>query len=362
MARINVEDTLYQDRRFFELMMRLKDMDKALGCLVRAWVLAQKWYLKPEKGIPIGEWETQQIPNEIIEVGLADRVDGYVFIRGADAQFAWLTQRVEAGRNGGIARGRRGMAPEESAKRQAARLVLAKAIKAGEVLKPNFCSECLGSTVAIEGHHSDYLKPLEVTWLCKPCHAKAHREVEAATAKRNEATAKTRLAGKAEPKQTKASYSPSISSKDPSGGAESPAAKFIGEYVSAYQARYGDNARPFLGGKTVGQIQTFLKDTPITRACELIKAYCGQSDPWFVTKAHDFATFAENVGKVGLALDTGNKKPVVITAGTSVVSAAEAEQTRRNLAAMENQPPVTPAEAERIRKMQKETKQRLGIL
>ncbi|MAH43195.1 hypothetical protein CL614_05770 [archaeon] len=47
-----------------------------------------------------------------------------------------------------------------------------RAIKAGK-LKRSACKDC-DSLVSIQGHHSDYSKPLEVIWLCSPCHKKLH--------------------------------------------------------------------------------------------------------------------------------------------------------------------------------------------
>lgn len=44
-------------------------------------------------------------------------------------------------------------------------------IKSGKVIKEEcyFCGEN-----KTEGHHHDYSKPLDVTWLCKRCHGKLH--------------------------------------------------------------------------------------------------------------------------------------------------------------------------------------------
>ena len=36
------------------------------------------------------------------------------------------------------------------------------------------CKHC-GATEKIQGHHEDYYKPLEVTWLCPRCHKKLHK-------------------------------------------------------------------------------------------------------------------------------------------------------------------------------------------
>lgn len=53
-----------------------------------------------------------------------------------------------------------------------ARTVVAQALKSGKLARPQECEDC-GHFCGPEAHHDDYLKPLEVRWLCKPCHAAA---------------------------------------------------------------------------------------------------------------------------------------------------------------------------------------------
>jgi hypothetical protein len=55
-----------------------------------------------------------------------------------------------------------------------ARAILKYAVDIGVVIRPNYCSEC-GVECAPQGHHPDYSAPLEVIWLCDPCHKKVHR-------------------------------------------------------------------------------------------------------------------------------------------------------------------------------------------
>lgn len=44
------------------------------------------------------------------------------------------------------------------------------AIKMGLLVRALRCSMC-GTGAKCQAHHADYSKPLEVTWLCSPCHA-----------------------------------------------------------------------------------------------------------------------------------------------------------------------------------------------
>lgn len=58
----------------------------------------------------------------------------------------------------------------------AARSYLYAAIKESILVRPMQCSKCLKECKA-EAHHEDYMKPLDVIWLCRACHAKEHRKI-----------------------------------------------------------------------------------------------------------------------------------------------------------------------------------------
>lgn len=53
--------------------------------------------------------------------------------------------------------------------KQKARAKLQYHILNGDITKPTVCSKC-GKEGKIEGHHEDHSKPLDVIWVCKPCH------------------------------------------------------------------------------------------------------------------------------------------------------------------------------------------------
>lgn len=57
---------------------------------------------------------------------------------------------------------------ERNPEKYRARTALNNAVRDGRIVKPDACA--CGSTEAIQGHHADYSKPLEVTWQCRKCH------------------------------------------------------------------------------------------------------------------------------------------------------------------------------------------------
>lgn len=63
--------------------------------------------------------------------------------------------------------------------------LLEEAVERGIVVRKHQCEECGDTGVfedgrtAIQAHHPDYNKPLEVMWLCQPCHYEWHKKQKA---------------------------------------------------------------------------------------------------------------------------------------------------------------------------------------
>lgn len=59
--------------------------------------------------------------------------------------------------------------PQLNAQARVATMRVSRAIKRGLLVRPSSCSQC-GGEGFIEGAHVDYARPLDVRWLCRPCH------------------------------------------------------------------------------------------------------------------------------------------------------------------------------------------------
>ena len=47
----------------------------------------------------------------------------------------------------------------------------------GDLTRPEQCEIC-GTETNVQAHHDDYGQPLDVRWLCMPCHTIRHRELQ----------------------------------------------------------------------------------------------------------------------------------------------------------------------------------------
>ena len=63
----------------------------------------------------------------------------------------------------------------EDLRRQVAHSSVARAVRNGRLVRQPCCRCGEAKTVA---HHEDYDKPLEVVWLCQPCHKQRHKELK----------------------------------------------------------------------------------------------------------------------------------------------------------------------------------------
>jgi hypothetical protein len=64
---------------------------------------------------------------------------------------------------------------EEARQKQRTRAIATDHRQRG-TLKPRPCEHC--GSVEVEMHHPDYDQPLQVVWLCRPCHQSIHRELK----------------------------------------------------------------------------------------------------------------------------------------------------------------------------------------
>jgi hypothetical protein len=62
----------------------------------------------------------------------------------------------------------------EDKRRGAAHSAVSRAIRKGDLVRS--CCERCGDPKSV-AHHEDYDAPLDVTWLCQPCHKQRHKEL-----------------------------------------------------------------------------------------------------------------------------------------------------------------------------------------
>jgi hypothetical protein len=285
MARINIEECWWSDPRRTALLLNIGF--EADSAAVNMWRIAQEFWGKGRGLIPKQVFDKIRHGAALIDAGLADVRESLVYVRGSSEHHEWMFEKRDQARDAG-----KKSVEARRKKTGTAQPSGGKGHKIHEITErdPNeIRTEPNGSEPSYSSSSS-----------CSE-ELKQNKELKAKSAKADPPAISKIVKVKPKPKQI----------DDPKLNFDTN--RFIGVYVLAWQKRWRGNApenklpRPDLRGKVVGNIQTFLKETPIDRACELIQVYCQMEDRWFVEKCHDFGSFLENIGKVNIALDTGQE-------------------------------------------------------
>lgn len=106
------------------------------------------------------------------------RRTGQRWCRHCHARYSreWRAKNQEKVRESNRKAYRRRVGPKNEAKK-----AVYIAVRSGELVKPSICEMCDRPHWKIDGHHEDYSKPLEVIWVCPPCHSEIHHVPHTAT-------------------------------------------------------------------------------------------------------------------------------------------------------------------------------------
>lgn len=266
MARINIEDDLKDDARFLKLV-KLLDYEPALGAMIRVWVVAQKYWKKNKSFIPKDEWEKQDLNNAVIQVGLAQKKETGIYVCGSEEHFAWLCERVEAGRKGG--------SKTSSAKRNAAKQNAARKKEAIEIIDKSDHKQNEANPSKLKQNEASYSYSSSISFSNSP--------------------------------------SPSFSKEVPDEQSSSArvvektlGSKIFESYSDAYQARYGTGA---LRGRTANSIAKALGEVLGEEGIEIAKFYVATNNQFYVRAMHPLNLFKQDAQALRTQWKTGIKIP-----------------------------------------------------
>lgn len=109
MARINIDDSLFYDPKFINLITKTGSQFTAIGAYFYALKIAETYLSadNPDGKIPLEEWREYEFGDLMLDVKLARILNDKVIVFGAEEQFGWLQKRRSAGSQGGKSRTRR---------------------------------------------------------------------------------------------------------------------------------------------------------------------------------------------------------------------------------------------------------------
>lgn len=301
MARINIEDELFKDSRFFELALKLGSKTLALGALVEAFIVGQKHYADEtnDRLIPFDDWKKQGLCDAIIDVGLAIKKEKGIYICGAESQFKWYAQRIEASKKGGQRMRQKYQADREPTGSRPGAYDQADR-------KPSYSFSNSFSNSEIQN-----TKKLNTTL------GRADREPTGLakdkrgyvdTDKSHDQTQQTLL----EPEIVSNGHDPDLNQAPNERKRARAARKAPSEgvglwetYKTAYNAKYG--VEPVRNAKVNGQLSQLAKRLGVTEGCQVIEFYLQHNDAWYLKNAHSTDALLRDAEKLRTEMLIGTR-------------------------------------------------------
>lgn len=100
MARITIDQDLFNTAAWTKLLIKSGKFRIALGSVAHAWLIAQRYWVPDRRPIPRDVWIEEEIDDNLIGTFAEEVEDGY-FIKLSEEQFAWLMSKHSNGSKGG---------------------------------------------------------------------------------------------------------------------------------------------------------------------------------------------------------------------------------------------------------------------
>lgn len=264
MARLNIEESFWDDPRLSRLSEKTGSRISAIGLVVTFWRRAQLEYINDRGLIPLKKFYDLGFTDDLVETGWAEKREGGIYAHGSEEHFKWIISCREKGRKGGLA----------SAKMKLENQAPAKPTQAKGTQKSN---------------------PLTLTLPLAPSLVQKKEELNL-----------TKTATPTEP--------------------ATPVGRLRDLFLSEFEKRW-KREYPTWGAKENGQMARLLKSISEDRLGPLIRAYIRWNDPMVVRAGHAFGLLVTGIPRLEAALYSPIETGRAIGAGKAFEKMIE-ESTR----------------------------------
>ena len=252
MARINIENSLFADKRFVELAIKLGCQETALGAMTWCFLVAQKYWFPNKEPIPFKAWESHKLNEKVIECGLAERRENGVYICGSEENFEWLFKASEKGKRSAEARKKK-FGTAQPIKKEVKKHRTQFALCSGVVEQSPNRPEALTPTLTLT-HNTNTLIPSVLT---------------------------------------------------PDASHQAKPHAVIVDWCELYKEKYG--ATYALSRSEAGIIKNKCKDWSFEKFSDMFRCYLAINEKYYETQKHPLWLFFKDIQKINVAAQTGSK-------------------------------------------------------